>query len=88
MTLNTAQKTASSSSGKTILGKTLAGSPVNACCVKPESVLLLRVCILENTIVLVRFAGWRTRSIFNRVQEIFASSSSKNFIFRVRVRQK
>ena len=40
--------------------------------------------------------GLRTRSIFNRVevqvQEIFASpsssSGSKNFIFRVRVRQK
>ena len=36
--------------------------------------------------------GLRTRSIFNRVQEIFASpsssSSSKNFIFRVQVRQK
>ena len=25
--------------------------------------------------------GLRTRSIFNRVPEIFASSSSKNFIF-------
>ena len=30
--------------------------------------------------------GLRTRSIFNRVQETFASSSSKNFIFRVQVR--
>ena len=32
--------------------------------------------------------GLRTRPIFNRVREIFASSSSKNFIFRVPVRQK
>ena len=39
MTLNSAQKTASSSSGKTILGKIFAGSPVNACSVEPESVL-------------------------------------------------
>ena len=38
-TLNNAQKTASSSSAKTILGKTFAGSPVNACSVEPESVL-------------------------------------------------
>ena len=30
----------------------------------------------------------RTRSFFNRVQETFASSSSKIFIFRVQVRQK
>ena len=39
MTLNSAQKTASSPSVKTILGKTVAGSPVNACSEEPESVL-------------------------------------------------
>ena len=33
------KKTACSSSVKTILGKTFAGSPVNACSVKSESVL-------------------------------------------------
>ena len=40
MTLNNAQKTASSSSVKTILGKTFAGNPVNACSVEPEIVFL------------------------------------------------
>ena len=41
ITLNSALKTASSSSVKTNLGtgKTFAGSPVNACSVEPESVL-------------------------------------------------
>ena len=35
---NSAQKTASSSSVKTILDKIFASSPVNACSVDPESV--------------------------------------------------
>ena len=42
MTLNSAQKTASSSSVKTILGKTFAGSTVNACSAEPDSVLELK----------------------------------------------
>ena len=40
VTLTSAQKTASSSSVKTILGKTFAGSPVNACILEPQSILL------------------------------------------------
>ena len=39
VTLNNIQKTASSSSDKTILGKTFAGSSVNSCSVEPQSVL-------------------------------------------------
>ena len=42
MTLNSAQKTAGSSSAKTILGKTFVGSSVNACSVAPE-IMFLRI---------------------------------------------
>ena len=55
MTLNNAQKTASSLSVKTILGKTFAGSPVNACPVEPESVLknenLIKMSILHAPVI-------------------------------------
>ena len=51
VTFNSAQNTASSLSVKTILGKTFAGSPVNACTVAPESVLknsnLIKMTILH-----------------------------------------
>ena len=57
VTLYSAQKTASSSSVKTILGtdKTFAGSPVNACSVEPESVLknynLIKMSILHAPVI-------------------------------------
>ena len=51
VTFNSAQKTASSLSVKTILSKRFAGIPVNACTVAPESVLknsnLIKMTILH-----------------------------------------
>ena len=55
MTLNSAQKTASSSSVKTNLGTAFAGSPVNACSVEPKSVLknsnLIKMSILHVLVI-------------------------------------
>ena len=49
------KKTACGSSVKTILGKTFAGSPVNACSVEPESVLkkenLIKMSILHAPVI-------------------------------------
>ena len=59
--------------------------------VRVQKKIFFRVQDRQNDRVLSSLQPWcmpglRTRSIFNRVQEIFASSSSKNFIYRVQVR--
>ena len=50
----------------------------------------VHIMIKQQEFVIVREAGLRTGPIFNRVRvaETFANTSSKIFIFRVRVRQK
>ena len=64
MTLNNAQKTASSSGVKTSLGKTFAGSPVNACSVEPESVLKKLNLIKMSTLYAPASAGIPHRPYF------------------------